>query len=252
MENFMNDIEWIERYLDRSLSPEEMKVLEKRLEEEPDLRSKYQEHLQLIQGIRYAHLRERLEQLKTLEQSKLNDLTGGEERSIRLIPNWKPLAAAAALLVAVASILFIYNRAPLTDRLFAEHFEPFDSPGPGLTRGQGEGTLTWKQKGYEAYDNGRYEEAIESFRKSQEENHDAIVDLCMGNSYLKLEQYDKAEKVFESMLKDHDDLVTQANWYLSLTYVKEQKLERARATLWGISKSSTYGVKARKLLKELD
>ena len=39
MENFMNDIEWIERYLDRSLSPEEMKVLEKRLEEEPDLRS---------------------------------------------------------------------------------------------------------------------------------------------------------------------------------------------------------------------
>lgn len=254
MENHMNDIEWIERYLDRSLTPDEIRDLEKRMAEEPDLKSKYQEHLQLIQGIRYSHLREKLEQLKTLENSlPAIEARAAAQKQIFIRKYWKPLALAASILLAAFSYLFLYDPAPATDRLFATYFEPFDSPGPGLTRGQNDTPeLTWRQKGYQAYDNGRYQEAIAFFDKALQEKNDPIVDLCMGNAYLKLEQYEKAEAVFESMLKDHDDLVTQANWYLALTYVKQNKLERAKSTLWGISKSSTYGEKAMKLLKELD
>jgi len=46
-------------------------------------------------------------------------------------------------------------------------------------------------------------------------------------------------------------IVYQAKWYLALTYLKENKMERAKAILWEISKSSTYGEKAQKLLKKL-
>ena len=132
------------------------------------------------------------------------------------------------------------------------YYEPFDSPGSGLTRGQNDTVLTWKQKGYHAYDNGRYEEAISHFQNTLKENDDPVVELCQGNAYLSTGQADKAELVFRNILEEHEDLVTQAKWYLSLSYLKQNKLERAKSTLWEISKSSTYGEKARKLLKELD
>ena len=112
--------------------------------------------------------------------------------------------------------------------------------------------MTWKQKGYQAYDNGRYEEAISLFQNTLKENDDPVVELCQGNAYLSIGQADKAELVFRNILDDHEDLVTQAKWYLILSYLKQNKLERAKSTLWEISKSSTYGEKARKLLKELD
>ncbi|MBK5277823.1 MAG: hypothetical protein JJE09_03060, partial [Bacteroidia bacterium] len=76
--------------------------------------------------------------------------------------------------------------------------------------------------------------------------------LCMGNAQLEAGQLQEAEKTFKHMLTNHSDLVTQAKWYLALTYLKMNKLERVKATLWEISKSSTYGEKARKLLNELD
>jgi predicted Zn-dependent protease len=134
--------------------------------------------------------------------------------------------------------------------MYTAYFEPFDSPGSGITRGSSEVTL--KTQAYEAYDNGNYKDASQLFEKIVKEKEDAIAQLCLGNSYLSQNELAKAEKIFTDMVAKHTELITQAKWYLALTYLKENKMERAKSTLWEVSKSSTYGEKARKLLKELD
>ena len=130
------------------------------------------------------------------------------------------------------------------------YFEPFDSPGPGRERGTN--TITDKGKAYEAYDNGRYDEAMILFEDITKSADDPIVYLCLGNAQLKVGQLEKAEKSFNHVLTKHEDLVTPASWYLALTYLKQNRMERAKSALWQISKSSTYGEKAQNLLKDLD
>jgi len=119
-----------------------------------------------------------------------------------------------------------------------------------LTRGNSEENM--KTKAYDAYDNGRYADAIPYFKDILKTNDDPISHLCLGNAQLGAGQFAEAEATFTNMLEEHTDLVTQAKWYLALPYLKQAKMERAKATLWEISKSSTYGEKANKLLKELD
>ena len=249
-----DDIILLERYLEQSLNEDEVRQVEKRLAEEPALKELYQNEKLLVNGIRYGHLKTSLEQLKTLE-SRLPAVSQSEKPA-RVIPfktYWKPMAVAASL-VLISSWYFIFGpeRMPLNEKLYTAYFEPFDSPGTGLTRSEMDVPQTWKAKAYEAYDKGDYRSAVGLFEKALGENDDPIVKLCLGNAYLAVGQADKAEMMFNKILKEHEDLVTQAKWYLSLAYLKQNKLERARAVLWEISKSSTYGEKAQKLLKELD
>jgi thioredoxin-like negative regulator of GroEL len=112
--------------------------------------------------------------------------------------------------------------------------------------------VTLKTEAYEFYDNGNYRLAAQLFEQIAKEKDDAAAQLCLGNSYLKLNDFANAEKTFTNVVAKHAELFTQAKWYLTLTYLKENKMERAKAILWEISKSSTYGEKAQKLLKELD
>ena len=254
MENGYTDIRLIEHYLEGGLDDNQMELVRKRLTEDPAFNSLYKKEKFLEKGIHYSFLKTKLEQIKAFEKtlsSKDSEETKG--RIISLL-DWKPLAAAAGILLMAAGYLFFFqsSNTPVNEKLFTAYFEPFDSPGSGLTRGQEDTVMTWKQKGYQAYDNGRYEEAISHFQNTLKENDDPVVELCQGNAYLSIGQADRAELVFRDILDDHEDLVTQAKWYLSLSYLKQNKLERAKSTLWEISKSSTYGEKARKLLKELD
>ncbi len=254
MENGYTDIMLIERYLDGSLDGERMELVRKRLSADPAFNVLYKKEKFLEKGIHYSFLKTKLEQIKTVEKGlEIRNSEEAKGKSI-LLSYWKPLAAAAGVLLVAASYFFFFQSGsvPVNEKLFTTYYEPFDSPGSGLTRGQNDTVMTWKQKGYLAYDNGRYEEAISHFQNALKENDDPVVELCQGNAYLSIGQAERAELVFRNILDDHEDLVTQAKWYLSLSYLKQNKLERAKSTLWEISKSSTYGEKARKLLKELD
>lgn len=254
MENGHTDIGLIERYLDGSLEGDQKEQVKKRLLEDPAFKHLYKNEKFLEKGIRYSFLKTKLEQIRSLEKSLEGNQDEKPAGKLIFLVYWKPLAAAAGLLFVLASYFLFFQADPssLNERLFTAYYEPFDSPGSGLTRGQYDSVVTSKQKGYMAYDNGRYEEAISYFQSAINENNDPVVELCKGNAYLSLGQADKAEVVFQKILNDQINLVTQAKWYLSLAYLKQNKLERAKSTLWQISQSSTYGEKARKVLKELD
>ncbi len=254
MEHNYDDIVMLERYIEHSLNEEEIRKVEQRLSEEPAFKELYQNEKLLVRGIRYGHLRSNLVQLKDLESTL--PTVGAAEKPARVIifrTYWKPIALAASVLLVV-SWFFVFSPQgmPGNEKLFVAYFEPFDSPGVGTTRSEMNAPQTWKAKAYEAYDKGDYAMAVGLFEKAIVENDDPIVKLCLGNAYLATGRADRAEIMFNKILTEHEDLVTQAKWYLSLAYLKQNKMERTRAVLWEISKSSTYGEKARKLLEELD
>lgn len=248
MENISRDIELVQRYFEKNISEAEKQELEYRLPEEPMLQNIFSEQRRLVLGIRYHHLEEKLAQLRNLEAVLPVQQTTPTGRMTKL---WIPLSVAASLTLLVGVwFFFLRDTRPLNEQLFVSNFEAFDSPGSGLTRGDNNTGTSPKSLAYEAYDKGEYRKAIELFEDLATSN-DPIIHLCLGNAYLAVNEAAEAERVFLHMTKEHEDLITQAKWYLALSYLKQNKLERTKATLWQISKSSMYGEKARKLLDDL-
>jgi tetratricopeptide (TPR) repeat protein len=250
MENTTRDFELIQKYFGKDLTDAEKHEVEYRLKEDQAFKDLELEHRKYLTAIRRSHLQDKLVQLKTLEAALPSP--GTEATVIPLRRNWIPMSIAAGLVAVVGFWYFsMRDTRPLNEKLFAANFEAFDSPGSGLTRG-GDSKVSIKDQAYEAYDAGQYEIAANLFEQVLGEKDDAIVHLCLSNAYLATGKTDQAEKVLQHVLHDHVDLVTQAKWYLALTYLKQGNLERTRSVLWEISKSSTYGNKAKQLLNALE
>jgi tetratricopeptide (TPR) repeat protein len=252
----------IEKYLDHTLTEPEKTVLDEQRQNDPQLNALIHDMSLMVEGIRHSASKsteqEKLERLAFFAEvmdmeEKKEEESGEEERNV--IPlyrkTWFTAAAATVLLFTTAAYFMLtYDRTPLNERLFATYFEAFDNPGSGMTRGANEENL--KTRAYRAYDAKNYLEAANLFEQILKDTDDPIMHLCLGNAYLAQGNVDKAEASFNHILEKHTDLVTQAKWYLALTYLKQNKLERARARLWEISDSSMYGEKARKILNKLD
>ncbi|MEK6780525.1 MAG: hypothetical protein AABY93_02400 [Bacteroidota bacterium] len=263
MKENMYDIELIEKFLDGKMTNEEKKIFEEKQARNQEFKTLLMDMDLLLEGVKRSAAKttkeEKLERLKFYgEILDMEEHAAKEEKEGVHLQNvipfyrkpWVLAAAASVAFLMVVSSIWLQNQQPQNEKLFASYFQPFDSPGSGLTRGSSEETL--KTKAYDAYDNGRYKEAITFFYEVLKTADDPISHLCLGNAQLEAGQLAEAEKTFTHMVANHSDLVTQAKWYLALTYLKANKMERAKATLWEISNSSTYGEKANKLLKELD
>jgi len=260
MKEPINDIQLIEKFLEGKMSDEEKKEFEKKLNVDKSLNAMMTDMNLLVEGIKMSAAQsskeEKSDRLKFFNE--INDIEKNafeiSSPAAKIVPMyrrpWVLSAAASVILLVTVTFYFMREQTPINEKLYTAYFEPFDSPGSGLTRGNSEVTL--KTEAYEAYDNGNYKVAAQLFEQIIKEKEDPIAQLCLGNSYLAQNDFPKAEKIFTDMVTKRTELITQANWYLALTYLKENKMERAKATLWEISKSSTYGEKARKLLKELD
>jgi hypothetical protein len=246
MEN--RDRELIQGYIEGNLTLAEESEINYRLKDDSGLQQMLSEYRSLALGIRFSHMHEKLEQLRSLEVG----LPPVEDNVFSIRSYWMPLATAAIILISLSTWFFLSDSQPTSNEaLYAAYFEPFDSPGSGLTRSTDD-EMTLKAKAYRAYDSKNYEEAAKLFTAVLQEKDDAIVQLCLGNTWLALDKPAEAEKVFQHILENHGDLVTQAKWYLAMTFLRQEKIERTKATLWEISDSSTYGKEAKELLKKLE
>jgi tetratricopeptide (TPR) repeat protein len=254
MQEYNNDMRLVEKFLDGQLTEEELRAFEDRRSTHPDFNKMILDINVLMQGIHQSAAKtskaEKLERLRFY--AEITDME--EHAAVKTrIPSYRKVGLWASVGAIMCILLFgwfyMATTAPNYEKLFTTYFEPFDSPGNGLTRGTNEVTL--KARAYDAYDNGRLEEAIGLFKEILSTKYDPIIHLCLGNAQLMTGKTQEAEASFIHLLDAHSDLVTPAKWYLALTYLKENKPERVKSTLWEISKSSTYGEKARRLLKQL-
>lgn len=264
MKKLIHDMELAEQFIKGTISEQEKAKLADRFDHDQEFNTLIQDMDSLIDGIKYTGSKSTIEE-KILTLKRFAEKTDEPEPDLKaegkvvhlfgrqVTPNQFRYLVAATVLFFAATIFVVVqqlNLGPQSD-LYAQYFEPFDSPGSGLTR-SGVNGVSVKVEAYEAYDAGDYALATDLFEKSLLEKDEAIVRLCLANAYMAMNKFDKAETNLLYMLKEYTDLVTQTKWYLALTYVKQNKLERARATLWEISDSSTYGEKAKKVLDDLN
>lgn len=251
MENNLHDIEWIERYLDRSMRPEEKREMEKRLMEEPDLKSKYLAYRELVQGMRYSHLQNKLEQLKALENSlpaiEAAEKSGGQ---IWLATYWKPVAIAASLILVVFAYSILMM--PLNpQKVYAKYFEPYPNVFEPTVRGNNTRD-DQRTDAFQAYDRGNYEKAAALFNILLKEKQEPGMLLLLGNANLMLGKTAEAQNNFLTLIKNFEELDAQARWFLGLSYLKQGETEKARLIFQELENPEvTYSKKANDLLKEV-
>jgi tetratricopeptide (TPR) repeat protein len=246
MEN-QRDQELIQRYIDHDAGPEEIKEVEYRLSQEPEFKKMHREFSNLPAGIRYHFLTDKLEQLRTLE--KALPVVEGEARVVSLLSYWKPLAAAAVLIIS-ATVIFLNIGSESTEELYARNFEPYPNVFEPTQR-SADNLADKRATAFAYYEQGEYAKAAALFNELLSEKKEPEILLLLGNANMVLNRDEDAKNNFLMLIRDFDGLDEQAKWFLSLCYLKSGEREKARL-IWeelGDPKV-TYSEKAKRLLKE--
>ncbi len=242
-----NDIALVERYFDLELSDQEMTHFNHRLESDSNFKALFDREKTLIQSIRYEGLRNDLGVLKEIEKRASQPRT--LSKTLRL-DAWYFKVAAAIIIVVVAGRLLLPTHED-SEELFQAYFKPYPNTFEPTMRGADE--VTQRSEIFLAYDQHNYQKALEGFNEILSKGNDPAVLLLAGNANLALGNVDEAKNNFRILIKNFDELDTQAKWFLSLCYLKEGDIDQARMMLEELGGTEIfYANKAKELLKKVD
>jgi tetratricopeptide (TPR) repeat protein len=150
---------------------------------------------------------------------------------IQLHPRHYLLMAAASLALLIASTLTlhtIYQNRNSPEAIFESYYEPYDDLAvlrdiPTKAAIKTEAAL--------AYNERNYRKSIQLFKIVLEKEKDEDALFYLGNAYLSANMPLEAINTFEAYLSAFENYKTEAKWYLSLSYLKAGKDQKARSLL---------------------
>ncbi|WP_106790685.1 hypothetical protein [Aquimarina sp. Aq78] len=244
MERTPEIFEKIEGYLAHTLPKEEAIAFEKELIANPELQEEVEKH-------RVLH--KTLSDKDTLDfKEKLMQISATikEEQSHPPAPvsspsYWK-IAASIAILLGVGMLFwYTYTNQHNTQDLYGVYYEPF--PVEDAMRGNTNNEMHSIIKNYAK---GAYDSVAVVLEKHP--NLDSQLQLYLGNSYLNIDQEEKAASLFKD-IKSSGKYYEIAKWYLSLTYLKLNTPEKSIPLLKEIiTYNGAYKDKATRLLTALE
>jgi len=242
----MNEQELIERYLEGSLSSDELEQFEQLKANDPNFRKEVAFHLGLEKAISEENRMEFKNKLKGFEKS--SPLKKGSTKS------W--WAAAAVLLLAASSYFLWLQGTPSNEKLFAQNFEPYRNIEQPIVRGdqgQSSGSETdLKTAAFMAYESGDFKEAISLFSELFTTKNESYALFYGANAHLAEGHSVKGIALLTQYLENPGRLKDKAQWYLALAYLKEGNLSEVRERLQKIIDAKGYGhPQATKILKRL-
>ncbi|MCG8699866.1 MAG: hypothetical protein MI922_17560 [Bacteroidales bacterium] len=153
--------------------------------------------------------------------------------------------AAAAVLLAL--VVWRLNKPVNVESLYSSFYQPYESDF--ITRdAEGEDNI---QFGLLLYQDKEYENAYSIFENYLKENfNDQRIRFHAGLCALELEKYSNAVQLLEQVSADKNTIYQEhALWYLSLAYLKVEKLDEAYESLQIVANGNTLNKsKAEKLL----
>ena len=213
----MNDeatYQLIEQYLAGELSDAERNAFEQRLKEDKVLAAETELHHRLHESL----AGEKIHELRAVLQ-EVDEEWDRSSKVRNLFPARWLYAAAAVILVLVASVLYINRTRHLSpEELFAQSFEPYQMVLNQRSFKEDEDILN---AAINAYERGDYDVAVEKFSELKSVDSLGVAPkFYTAISWLALQQPEKAIDLLSSIATQDKHLLSeQARWYLVMAYL---------------------------------
>lgn len=257
-------------YIEQRLSGQELENFKKLLNEDHNLFEELQLHKDLIVGIQQQGRMEKKEYFRRLEeqirQEELVERAHKEQQKAKLKTLFNPLVGgiAASLIIGILTYLIFtrsteidkpkssdINAAPSTENLFAEYFKPYENMVHPSKRGT-EITIGEEELAFEAYDQKKYDVAIDKLKTVLLDEGDEVNLFYLANAYLASEKTDEAIYILERLKMRCNILCIQEKWYLALSYLKKKEYNKAIPLLKELKDSKgSYARKSYDILSRL-
>jgi len=246
-------VEEIESYLDGELDESDTESFAEELYENIDL----QAEVNLLRELNAAltendvmNLRNELAQVK-------KEVKTQEEKSIfsinshTLVKKW---GTAAAVLITALMISSVVNFSSGTRENI---YQKFYSAPAAVTqfRSATQETTNFLMEGFDLYNKSEFASALSYFQKVLEtDQNNPAARFYSGASLQSLEKYNNAAEQYNQVLLHHDNIfLEQAEWYLSLCYLKLGETEKSIKQLEAVvNRNGFYQKKAKELLKQIN
>ena len=272
METNENQTELIENYLLKGLHGPQLAEFERRLAD--DLTFQHEVVLQrdLVQSIKQSGINDLRAELKEIHQQVIQELEEKEAtsnpRTLRTQQKserkksglifrttrktyWLTTASLVLLLLSTF-IWYSQTEARKYEVAFESHFRPYPNIGYASQRGA-DRTGTPLMQAFEAYDRRDYAQSIPLFNQIYAKQGNNIALFYLGVAYLGSNQTQAGITALETYRSKYEELAPEANWYLSLAYLKTHQVGQAKKALKMLSKTDNdYREQAIALLHELN
>ena len=229
------DIVLIERHFDGQLNEEEAASFSQKLADS-EFTAAVQAHQLSVDAIRLAGRDRLLRVLDTAEAQFSQTTTPPQYKRLFSIRIWA-IAATVLLLISVG-LWFFMSRETKTEQLFAENFKPYVSSIGQIERSTPAKDLL--SRAFQHYDNQEYSQAILLFEQVNDKNKD-IAAFYKANTLLVEGKVASALPIFEA-LTNQDTFVfkQQTEWYLALSFLKENRVVECQALLQKIAQTPQH------------
>lgn len=235
-----NDIDLIARYLEGSLTDDEILVFESKVASSKD----FDEELSFQKGM-IAHIK--AEERIKLKAEMLRDfrrVNSEKKRNFFTKPVWYTIAAS---LLLISVFYFILNQKPSSGEIFSSYYQAYD--GVVITRGD-DNSIT---EGLLLYNDKKFSEALDIFLLVKDyEITEGQYYLLIANCYLELGQPEEALKFLNLVQEVQKTTLSQnRDWFVALTLIKLKRIPDAKTLLTRVIDSNgIYASKAKLLLAE--
>ncbi|MBK8491318.1 MAG: hypothetical protein IPL49_10620 [Saprospirales bacterium] len=230
-----------ESYLEKELTEKEIQAFELKLKEDSPFREQFESYQALRRQYQDSWKHEETDHsLKQTLQTLGNEYFASPPKK-KIAPLWfiiPTLAAACALLV------FLFR--PGAD-LYTRYFQA--PPAAFTEKGDGQ---QWYQQAEQAYNQGDFATASGLMDSILQKNPDAVqIAFYKGISLLELGQLAACRAVLEPLAEGTSSFSEDAQWFVSMAYLKEKNYAASLSELQKIPAGSVWEEKAEILKKEL-
>lgn len=164
-------------------------------------------------------------------------------------------AAALVLIIGILGILHFYSgnsNFSNSQKLFAAYYKPYQNEF--ISRSGNIKINNLYSTAVLAYENKEFEKAINLFGEIIKSDKSYTAYFYRGISYIEIGNFNSAVESFTPILANETNpYFVQANWYVSLAWLKLDKPATARKYLdWLIVNDRYYGKKAKEIINNLE
>ncbi|WP_452225318.1 tetratricopeptide repeat protein [Lacinutrix chionoecetis] len=241
----MTNEDLLYHYFSNSLAEENLAEFNRRLETDADFKAEFEFQNDLKQAIKSHNSSELKEKLKTFEA----EITATEVKNTTTKFNWR---IAASIIFFLGAGWFGYNAffGVNYNDIYESSFQSYPNTEYAITRS--DTVDSYERKAFVSYEAEDYENAISNFNRIPATEQKAYQDFYKAQSYLKLENFEKATPIFEKIILEHNQFTAESHWYLALIAIKQKdKIEATKQLNTLINDFDYNTTKAKQLLKDL-